>query len=81
MVSEELKKEYWKVLRRTRPSGRISPALICRTEEQWKDFDDDVVAEALRVHIILHKNEKECYTLGIMRNMQKQKNKREGETV
>ncbi len=75
MVSEELKREYWKVIRRTRPSGRISPGLVSRTEEQWKAFDEDVVAEALRVHIVQHKSEKECYTLGIMRNLQKQKDK------
>lgn len=73
MVTEDLKREYWTMIRRTRQSGRISPALIKRTEEQWKEFDEDVVEEALRIHIVRYQGEAEQYTLGIMRNLQKHK--------
>ena len=48
---EELKKEYWKVLARTRKSGRISQGVKDKEEERWGKFDGDVVMEALRIHI------------------------------
>lgn len=73
MVAEELRKDYWEMIRRTRLSGRISPALVRKTEEQWGSFGDDVVEEALRIHMNCGKNAGECYTLGIMRNLQKKR--------
>lgn len=71
MVMEDLKRDYWALVRKTRRSGRISPSLVRKTEAQWKDFDDDVVEEALRIHMASHGKQQECYTLGIMRNLQK----------
>ena len=73
MIENELKHNYWTTIKRTRTSGRISPSVIEKTEESWKKFDDDVVSEALRIHISHYPDYKENYTLGIMRNLQRQK--------
>lgn len=73
MIEEHLKENYWRLIARTRKSGRISPNVIRKAEESWKTFDEDVVKEALSVHVQKYKDYKENYTLGIMRNMQKQK--------
>lgn len=78
MVAEELRKDYWKMIRRTRLSGRISPALVCRVEGMWKGFDADVVVEALKIHLDRYPGERECYTLGIMRNLQRGRNNGRG---
>lgn len=45
----------------------------------WKVFDEDVVREALRIHIERYPSYRESYTIGIMRNLQKQK--QAGKTV
>lgn len=73
MIEEHLKENYWKVIARTRKSGRISPNVIKKEEEDWKQYDEDVVKEALSVHIRKYPGFKENYTRGIMRNMQRQK--------
>ena len=73
MIEEHLKENYWKVIARTRKSGRISPNVIRKEEEAWKQYDEDVVKEALAVHILKYQGYKENYTRGIMRNMQRQK--------
>ena len=73
MIEEHLKENYWRLIARTRKSGRISPSVVRKVEEGWKAFDEDVVKEALSVHVQKYQNYKENYTLGIMRNMQKQK--------
>ncbi len=73
MIEEHLKENYWKVIARTRKSGRISPNVIRKEEEAWKQYDEDVVKEALAVHIQKYQGYKENYTRGIMRNMQRQK--------
>lgn len=70
---EELKKEYWKVLERTRKSGRISRGVKDKEEERWRKFDEDVVMEALRIHISRYPDYKETYTRGIMRNLAQKK--------
>lgn len=44
-----------------------------KTEAAWKKFDEDVIKEALRIHIDRYPSYKESYTIGIMRNLQKQK--------
>lgn len=72
---DELKKEYWKVLSRTRQSGRISQGVKDRQEKYWSGFDDDVVEEALRIHISRYPDYRETYTKGIMRNLQAKKEK------
>lgn len=68
-----LKENYWKLIARTRKSGRVSPNVIRKEEEYWGRYDEDVVREALSVHIRKYQNYKENYTRGIMRNMQRQK--------
>ena len=73
MIPEDVKKNYWAIVKRTRQSGRISQSVIDRVEESWNKFDDDVVTEALNIHISHYQSYKENYTVGIMRNMQKQK--------
>lgn len=73
MIEEHLKENYWKVIARTRKSGRISPNVIRKEEEAWKQYDEDVVKEALAVHIQKYQGYKENYTRGIMRNMQRRK--------
>lgn len=71
---EELKEQYWRTVSHTRKSGRIAGSVKARIEKEWERFDEDVVLEALRIHINRYKTYKENYTLGIMRNLQKQKN-------
>ena len=78
-VNEELKENYWRVVRRTIASGRIAPSVIERVEKSWEAFDPDVVEEALRIHVARYPDRGENYTLGIMRNLQRQK--KEGKPV
>ncbi len=73
MVSEKVRKRYWAVIRRTRRSGRVSPSVIAKVEEGWKKFDEDVVEEALKIHADRYPAYREQYTMGIMRNLQRQK--------
>lgn len=73
MMSETARELYWKILKKTRMSGRISPALIEKIEAEWKAFDEDVVEEALLIHTSHYPDKRENYTLGIMKNLQKQK--------
>jgi hypothetical protein len=73
MVSETVKRNYWEAIRRTRKSGRIAQSVIDRVEESWNKFDDDVIEEALNIHLRRYGDYKENYTLGIMRNLQKRK--------
>ena len=68
-----VKEEYWKIVSRTRTSGRIAQSVKDRIEERWKKFDDEVVVEALQIHMSRYKGYKESYTIGIMRNLQKRK--------
>lgn len=70
---KQLKEEYWKVLSRTRRSGRIAQSVKERVEAGWDRFDEDVVMEALRIHMSRYPGYKESYTVGIMRNLQKRK--------
>lgn len=70
---KQLKEEYWKVLSRTRSSGRIAQSVKERVEESWDRYDADVVMEALRIHISRYPGYRETYTTGIMRNIQKRK--------
>lgn len=72
---EKLKEKYWETIRKTRTSGRISPGVMERVEACWKKYDSDVVQAALEVHIRKYPGYKENYTLGIIRNMQRQKEK------
>ncbi len=76
---DELKKEYWKVLSRTRKSGRISQGVKDKEEERWGRYDEDIVMEALRIHISRYPDYKETYTRGIMRNLQAKKGKGGGQ--
>lgn len=71
MDQEELRKKYWDLVRQTRSSGRISPSVIRKTEEQWKRFSESVVRQALEIHIQHYPSYPERYTLGIMRNLQR----------
>lgn len=71
----KLKEEYWKVIRRTRKSGRISKSVIEKEGVYWSQFSEDIVCAALRVHIDRYPTYKEHYTRGIMRNMAVQKQK------
>lgn len=69
----QLKEEYWKILRYTRKSGRIAQSVRERAEAGWDRFDEDVVMEALQIHMSRYPGYKESYTVGIMRNLQKRK--------
>ncbi len=70
---EELKDQYWRTVSHTRKSGRIASSVKERIENEWKRFDEDVILEALQIHIDRYKGYKERYTIGIMRNLQKKK--------
>lgn len=70
---ERLKENYWRIIRRTRKSGRISQSVQAKEEEYWKQFPEDVICEALHIHIERYPSYKECYTRGIMRNLAKAK--------
>lgn len=72
-ISAELKENYWRTIRRTRSSGRISPSVIEKTQAQWEQFDESVIRQALEIHISRYPGYKENYTLGIMRNLQRDK--------
>ncbi|MBD5468906.1 MAG: hypothetical protein HDR21_12230 [Lachnospiraceae bacterium] len=72
-INEELRKSYWKVVSRTRQSGRISQSVVDRVEASWERFTPDVVEEALRIHRDRYAGYKETYTIGIMRNLQRDK--------
>lgn len=72
-INEELRKSYWKTVSRTRQSGRISQSVIDRVEASWERFAPDVVEEALRIHRDRYSGYKENYTIGIMRNLQREK--------
>lgn len=71
MEMEELKKKYWSLVRQTRKSGRISPSVVKKAEQQWKKYDESVVKQALEIHIQHYPSYPERYTLGIMRNLQR----------
>ncbi|MDE5698143.1 MAG: hypothetical protein K2I96_12165 [Lachnospiraceae bacterium] len=71
---DELRENYWRTISRTRVSGRIAQGVKAKTEKAWEQFDEDVVREALRIHIDRYPNYKETYTTGIMRNLQRAKN-------
>lgn len=70
---KELKMQYWRVVSGTRKSGRIAESVKMRIEKKWDSYDDDVILEALQIHIDRYKAYKETYTIGIMRNLQKKK--------
>ena len=70
---EEKKAEYWKIISRTRKSGRIAESVKRRIEGTWERFDEDVVIEALQIHMSRYQMYRETYTVGIMRNLQKRK--------
>lgn len=71
---EKLKEQYWRTLAYTRKSGRISENVKKKAEAQWEKYPQEIVEEALRIHIRQYRDPsyKENYTLGIMRNLQKQ---------
>lgn len=70
---DTLVESYWRVVCRTRKSGRISQSVKDKMQEKWKKFDEDVVKEALQIHMNRYKEYSESYTIGIMRNLQKNK--------
>lgn len=72
---DELKEQYWRIVSGTRKSGRIAGSVKNRMENEWQRFDEDVVAAALRIHIDRYRGYRENYTVGIMRNLQKQKDR------
>lgn len=72
---QELRENYWRVIRRTRKSGRVSRNVVEKEEEYWSRFPDDVVDEALRIHISRYPDYRECYTRGIMRNIHRERQK------
>ena len=71
---DEMKEQYWRTVAGTRKSERIAGSVKERVEKEWNKFDEDVILEALRIHIDRYKGYKENYTIGIMRNIQKRKN-------
>lgn len=71
MSMEKLKEEYWKLIAETRTSGRISDSVKAKEEEYWDCFPEEVVKEALEIHIKNYRGYKENYTRGIMRNLKK----------
>lgn len=68
----KLNKEYWDVIRETRKTGRISKSVIYNTMKKWERYDPVVIKYALQSHIDLHAGKREEYTIGIMRNTNKE---------
>lgn len=66
-----MKKKYWQVIAETRMSGRISDNVKRKEEEYWDCFPQEIVKEALSIHIKNYRGYKENYTRGIMRNLKK----------
>lgn len=71
MNMEKLKEEYWKVVSKTRQSGRISDSVKAKEEQYWDAFPEQVVRQALEIHIKNYPGYRESYTRGIMRNINK----------
>lgn len=71
MSMEKLKEEYWKVIAKTRQSGRISDSVKAKEEQYWDAFPEQVVRQALEIHIKNYSGYRESYTRGIMRNINK----------
>ena len=55
---DELRENYWRTISRTRASGRIAQGVKKKTEKSWEQFDEDVIREALRIHIDRYPNYK-----------------------
>ncbi len=66
---QQVIEQYWKTIKYTRRSGRISESVITKEMEIWQEYDPAIVIRALTVHINKHKTTRETYTRGIMRNM------------
>jgi len=64
---------YFETLRFTRKSGRLAESVIDRELDYWQRFDVDVVLLTLRLHRHKYPYQHEDYTRGIMRRMQKDK--------
>lgn len=64
----QLNKDYWDVIRKTRKSGKVAESVIHKSMEKWNKYDPIVVQYALKTHIEVEDGERaESYTLGIMR--------------
>lgn len=72
-IDDELRRSYWRTVSRTRQSGRISQSVIDRVEASWERFAPEVIEEALKIHRDRYAGYKENYTIGIMRNLQRDK--------
>lgn len=60
---------FWDTIRWTRSTGRISESVKRRELDYWKQFDANIVIEALAIHIKNYPKIKEQYTRGIMKNL------------
>ncbi len=67
----ELNKQYWDVIRETRKTKHVSQSVIYKNMEMWMKYDPIVIKYALKTHVDGYQGRKEEYTLGIMRNTNK----------
>lgn len=68
---ETLIQKYWSVVSKTRQSGRISENVKAKEREYWDAFPEELVKEALTIHIQKYPNMRENYTRGILRNLKR----------
>lgn len=68
---EELIQKYWSIVSRTRQSGRISENIKAKEREYWAAFPEELVREALTIHIQKYPHMRENYTRGILRNLKR----------
>jgi len=66
--------EYWEIIRLfTRKSGKVAGGVRRKELAYWAKFPQDIVVQALKIHMRKHRDKKEAYTRGIMREMARER--------
>jgi len=66
-------RDYWDAVRFTRKSGKIAGTVIAREMDYWERFAPGMVMAALKIHIRKYRGKDEKYTEGIMRRLEKER--------
>jgi hypothetical protein len=66
-------RDYWDAVRFTRKSGKIAGTVIAREMDYWERFSPGIVMAALKIHIRKCRGKDEKYTEGIMRRLEKER--------
>jgi len=66
-------RDFWDAVRFTRKSGKIAGTVIAREMDYWERFSPGIVMAALKIHIRKCRGKDEKYTEGIMRRLEKER--------